>query len=296
MLRLSARRLSSTSSAWRGSAATKESWSFLPILNVMKDPPPVISIAPSASAFRAVVDMVKCRTGSLMVMDGNEMVGIVTERDVLEKIDLKAGVSRNTKVLEIMTPASTLVTAPPSYTLDKCVKAMRQGKFRHLPITSKGEIKSLISIRDIAQQIYTTLSKAPMEDPPLVSALMAGKGNIGCIELDGPCSVAQAVTLMRSSHAGSVLVKETEGFGLFTERDYLTKVCVYDEFEPQQIKISDVATDHTRIKSVAPTARVTDCLSVMLAGGFRHMPVVENKVPVGVISMRDVMQFFLVDN
>lgn len=54
-----------------------------------------------------------------------------------------------------------------------------------------------------------------------------------------------------------------------------------------------MATPSAVVKAVAPDARVTDCLSIMLAGGFRHLPVVENKEPVGMISMRDILNFFI---
>jgi len=203
------------------------------------------------------------------------------------------GASRVATVASIMTPSTGLVTAPPSFTVDKCAKAMRTGVFRHLPITDKGHVKAIISIRDIAQQISRTLAKAPMENPPQVYELMAAKGSQGFVEVGADASVADAVSRMQQAKAGSLVVAFDGSFGLFTERDYLTKVAVYDEVAASDIPISDVCT--TAVTSVAPTARVTDCLALMLGGGFRHLPVTENKVPIGVISMRDITQFFLQD-
>ena len=132
-------------------ASSKEHWSFLPILNVMKGGAAVHDIAPTASVFRAVVDMVKYRQGSLLVTEQGEMRGILTERDVLDKLPFGVGASRVATVASIMTPSTGLVTAPPSFTVDKCAKAMRTGVFRHLPITDKGHVKAIISIRGAQQ-------------------------------------------------------------------------------------------------------------------------------------------------
>ena len=71
---------------WRVQAGALEEMSFLPILAVMKTRPEVYTTSPTASAFSAVVDMIKHRSGSLMVMENNVMAGIVTERDVLDKL------------------------------------------------------------------------------------------------------------------------------------------------------------------------------------------------------------------
>jgi len=282
-------------STWRAGASTLEEVSFLPILNIMKGLPVVHTVAPSASTFRAVVDMVKYRTGSLMVMKDDQMAGIITERDILDKLSLDVvGESRAKAVEALMTPADSLSTAPPNYTLDKCVKQMKSGVFRHLPIIENGEVKACISLRDIAQQVSSGLSKKPMTSPPTVAELMDAKGSGGCIELPASSMVADAVKLMQQTKAGSVLVSSgASSFGLFTERDFLTKVAVYDEVAPSALPISLVSTPSDVVKCVAPTARVTDCLSIMLAGGFRHLPVIDNKQPVGMISMRDILNFFL---
>jgi len=287
---LSFRRLSSS---WRAQAATKEHWSYLPILNVMKGGGTVYEISPALSVFRAVVDMVRHRTGSLLVTQEGKIAGIVTERDILEKLPFGVGKSRSMTVSSIMTPADKLVTASPSFTLEKCIQTMQSGTFRHLPVVDNDKVKTLISMRDISQQISFTLSKTPLTEPPLVSELMSGKGSKGCIEVAASASVADAVRKMQQAKAGSVLVSFDGSFGLFTERDYLTKVAVYDEESAEDILLGDVCTRAEVIRSVSADSPVTECLSLMLAGGFRHVPVTDKKKPVGVISMRDVTRFFL---
>ena len=230
-------------------------WSYLPILNLIKGAPEVHAITPGASIHRAAIDMVKHRTGSLIVKTTHgAMAGIVTERDILEKLTFREGEARTSTVSRIMTPVEALVTAPPSATLDRCAELMKSGAFRHMPIVEAGELMALISQRDIAAQGSASLSKAPMPAPPSVQDLIdTYKAGPNCLAVHSDCSVAEAVQLMRAAHAGSVLVADEvaiegcqyglgEGtpFGLFTERDYLAKVAVYDERPATEIPITEV--------------------------------------------------------
>eukprot|EP00308_Calcidiscus_leptoporus_P004948 CAMPEP_0119353958 /NCGR_PEP_ID=MMETSP1334-20130426/3044_1 /TAXON_ID=127549 /ORGANISM="Calcidiscus leptoporus, Strain RCC1130" /LENGTH=283 /DNA_ID=CAMNT_0007367383 /DNA_START=159 /DNA_END=1010 /DNA_ORIENTATION=+ len=275
------------------SLRASEQWSFLPILNITKGLPDVYYTSPESSVFRAVVDMVKLRSGSLIVGDGNKAQGILTERDILDKLPFEAGAARSLRVTALMTPSDSLVSAPPSFTLDQCVHEMQSGGFRHLPIMQGGAVKAVISIRDIAQHVASALSKAPLSEPTTVEELMAAKeGGFGT-GVSSSASVGDAVKLMRDTRSGAALVSDGDSFGIMTERDFLTKVAVYDEADPNSIPISSIMTRSGSVKSVPPTGRVADCLSLMVAGGFRHLPVVQKSKLVGVISMQDILQHFL---
>lgn len=122
---------------------------------------------------------------------------------------------------------------------------------------------------------------------------MAAKGTSSFLELKSTASVAEAVALMHRKKSGCVIVSFDGSYGLFTERDYLSRVAVYDEFEPAEIKLGDVCTPSNQMKSVAPANRATDCLALMVGGNFRHVPVIEKKQLVGLISMPDITRFFL---
>ena len=286
---------SSSASVFRQSSSANEWWSFLPILNITRGLPIVYHVNPKATVFRAIVDMVKMRSGSLIVSEGGKCAGIITERDILDKMPFEQGASRKIKVTELMTPRSELISANPSFTLDECVKVMEEGVFRHLPIMTGNDVKAVISMRDIAIHVASALSKAPMSEPLTVASLMEAKGGSGFLELSSTQSVVEAVLLMRQSRAGSVIVHDdTNGFGILTERDYLTKAAVYDEESPRDVCVADIMTQRSHVKSVAPTGRIDDCLSLMVAGGFRHLPVVTpDKQVVGLISMQDILHYFL---
>jgi CBS domain-containing protein len=62
-------------------------------------------------------------------------------------------------------------------------------------------------------------------------------------------SVGAAVEMMRSTRAGSILISSSEGFGIITERDYLTKVAVYDEANPHDIPVTDIMTASPYVKA-----------------------------------------------
>ena len=135
------------------------------------------------------------------------------------------------------------MTAPPSFSLDKCVKQMKTGVFRHLPIVQKGEVLACVSMRDIAQQVASGLSKKPLPSPPTVADLMDERvGRGGALSLPAKGTVAEAVGMMRESRSGAVLVESRSGrgYGLFTERDYLTKVAAYDESPPTELSVAEV--------------------------------------------------------
>ena len=145
---------------WRG---YRQALSLLPIENIAHGRQAAQSIAPSASVRRAVVDMVKWRQGSLVVRDGEDgpILGTITERDVLERVDLVAGAMQATRVDQIMTPRSELASCSADSALGQCVRKMQPG-FRQLPIVAGERVLSIISIRDIAQHMATALSKAPI--------------------------------------------------------------------------------------------------------------------------------------
>ena len=111
----------------------------------------VISISPDASVFDAIKLMGDREIGSLVVMQGDTLAGIVTERDYARKVILKGRASDSTPVAEIMT-VHVLTTAPET-TVDECMQLMTDRKCRHLPVVEGGKVVAMISIGDIVQAI-----------------------------------------------------------------------------------------------------------------------------------------------
>ena len=114
-----------------------------------KDSTEVWSVAPQQSVLEAVTLMARLGIGALLVMEGEELVGIVSERDYARKIILKGRRSETTPVAEIMTAG--VQTATPGMTAQHCLGMMTEGHFRHLPVIEDGKVVGVVSIGDLVK-------------------------------------------------------------------------------------------------------------------------------------------------
>ena len=113
----------------------------------------IISIVQDASVFDAIKLMAERSIGSLLVMDGDELKGIVTERDYARKVIIKGRASDTTPVADIMT--TNLITASPEQTVNECMTLMSGKRIRHLPVIADGRVAGIISIGDLVQAIIS---------------------------------------------------------------------------------------------------------------------------------------------
>jgi len=111
----------------------------------------IISITEEASVLDAIRMMADHSIGSLLVMDGDTLKGIVTERDYARKVIIKGRSSKSTKVREIMT--TKVYTALTDQTVNDCMAVMSEKRIRHLPVVENDEVQGLISIGDLVQAI-----------------------------------------------------------------------------------------------------------------------------------------------
>ena len=118
-----------------------------------KDHQSVHTIAPGASVFDAVKLMSEKNIGALLVMEGEEVAGIVTERDYARKVILMSRSSKETPVREIMT--SAVMYVHPSQTSEQCMVLMTENRLRHLPVMDGNKLIGLISIGDLVKAIIS---------------------------------------------------------------------------------------------------------------------------------------------
>lgn len=111
----------------------------------------IISITEEASVLDAIRMMADRSIGSLLVMDGDTLKGIVTERDYARKVIIKGRSSKSTQVREIMT--TEVYTAHTDQTVNDCMTVMSEKRIRHLPVVENDEVLGLISIGDLVQAI-----------------------------------------------------------------------------------------------------------------------------------------------
>lgn len=118
----------------------------------------VLSVLPGATMLEALTLMAEHNVGALLVVDNEQLVGIVTERDYARKIALAGRSSQTTPVKDVM--SSQVITVTPSWTADQCMVLMDEKHIRHLPVIENDKLVGVISIRDavkaiIAEQQFT---------------------------------------------------------------------------------------------------------------------------------------------
>ena len=111
----------------------------------------VISISPDVNVLEALKLMAKENIGAVMVLQGDNLVGILSERDYARKVVLEGKTSSSTKVSEIMT--TKVITVEESQKVDDCMNIMNENHIRHLPVISGGKVLGLISIGDVLKQV-----------------------------------------------------------------------------------------------------------------------------------------------
>jgi CBS domain-containing protein len=111
----------------------------------------VFTIAPEANVLDALEMMAKHNIGALLVMSGEDQVGILSERDCSRKVELMGRNTRDTKVSEIMT--SDVVTVDCSQPLEECMSLMIDRNIRHLPVYDGKELMGLLSVRDVLKEV-----------------------------------------------------------------------------------------------------------------------------------------------
>ena len=108
------------------------------------------------------------------------------------------------------------------------------------------------------------------------------------LTVDADSTVVAAVNVMNEKHTGCVLVqRDGKLVGIFTERDVLRKVIFRDG--NRNWKVESVMTPNP--ETLPPTASVAYALNKMSVDGYRHIPIVEGGKPVGVVSVKDIIQF-----
>jgi CBS domain-containing protein len=110
-------------------------------------------ITPSATVYEAISRMSSLEIGSLLVMEGDQLLGILSERDYTRKIILMDRSSRTTKVEEIMTRNVLYVT--PKNDINECMALMSDNNIRHLPVIENNKVTGVISIMDVISSIIS---------------------------------------------------------------------------------------------------------------------------------------------
>lgn len=109
------------------------------------------SINAGATVYDAIALMAEKNVGALPVMEGPKLLGMISERDYTRKVILHGRVSRETRVVDIMT--SDVITVAPGDSVEDCLEIMTKNHIRHLPVVESGDLAGLVSIGDLVNWI-----------------------------------------------------------------------------------------------------------------------------------------------
>jgi CBS domain-containing protein len=106
-------------------------------------------VSPEDTVFEAVARLSQRHVGALLVMDGDQLVGVISERDYARRVILEHRSSESTLVKEIMT--SEVFCVPESASIDECMALMTEKHVRHLPVMRDERVVGVLSIGDVVE-------------------------------------------------------------------------------------------------------------------------------------------------
>jgi CBS domain-containing protein len=111
----------------------------------------LFSITPGAAVLDAIRLMAEHHVGALLVLQGAELCGIVSERDYARKVILLGRSSADTPVRDIM--STPVLTVQPEATVEKCMQLMTEHRVRHLPVVEGRRVVGMVSIGDLVKAV-----------------------------------------------------------------------------------------------------------------------------------------------
>ncbi|HMO28905.1 CBS domain-containing protein [Enterovirga sp.] len=116
-----------------------------------------IGVLPDDTVLKALEVMAESNIGAVLVLDGERLVGIFSERDYARKVELKGRTAVATHVKDLMT--TELVTVSSDETVEECNVLMRQHHIRHLPVIENGKLVGVLSSRDVLTEVVADEEK-----------------------------------------------------------------------------------------------------------------------------------------
>lgn len=116
----------------------------------------IYKISPDATVLEAVALMAEKNVGALLVVQNDQLVGLISERDYTRKIVLHGKRSRETPVHEIMSTGLQVVR--PNESVETCLRMMTENRIRHLPVVADDQLRGVISIGDLVKWVMASQS------------------------------------------------------------------------------------------------------------------------------------------
>jgi len=111
----------------------------------------IYSVPPDAPVLEAIKEMAEHGVGALLVMQGDKLLGVVSERDYARKVILKGRSSSETNVSQIM--SAPVLTVRPDQSVNDCMRIMTENRVRHLPVVEGERVVGVLSIGDLVRTV-----------------------------------------------------------------------------------------------------------------------------------------------
>lgn len=111
----------------------------------------ILNVTPETTVYDALIIMSESNVGALLVMEGEKLVGIFSERDYARKGIVQGRKAKSTPMSEVMT--SNVITVDIKLTTKECMEIMSTGRFRHLPVIENGKVAGVLSVGDIVNEM-----------------------------------------------------------------------------------------------------------------------------------------------
>jgi len=258
----------------------------------------LVIVGPTDSVAHTVSRIKASGIGQALVVEGEKLVGILTERDLLYKLGGPEVELRKIQVKEMMTPNPETVREGDAIRV--VMNMMSVGGYRHVPIVRDGKPVRIISAKAIASYILDTsalefyLPGREVASTSFVTRLKQVK--IRHLALRSPVLVELSTTLrdtveaMKKNHRGCALICDHGNLnGIFTERDLLNKII--GEPVSWSAPVAQFMTPNPAKLSVDDS--VVRAMKLMYEGDYRNIPLIDaGGKAAGVVTVRDVIIFF----
>ena len=117
----------------------------------------ILSVTPDTTVYDALDLMARRDISAVLVLEGERLVGIFTERDYARKVVLRGRSSKEAKIGELMT--QNLLTISPAQTVDDVMEMMTTNRFRHLPVVERGQLIGIVTIGDAVKAVIAEQRK-----------------------------------------------------------------------------------------------------------------------------------------
>jgi CBS domain-containing protein len=113
----------------------------------------VCAAKPDETVYHALTVMAEKNIGALIILEGERVVGIFSERDYARQVVLKGKASKDTPLRDVMT--SRVVFVRPEHTLEECMALMTDKRIRHLPVLKEAQLAGILSIGDVVKAVIS---------------------------------------------------------------------------------------------------------------------------------------------